>query len=128
VERWTVAGAEYTMWRIIEVGDFRVDPYRFRASIRNRQIRLTPKEFKLLLYLARHASCIVTHQKLALAIWGANTNGQRERLRVLVRQLRKKIEILGAPQYIVTEPWIGYRFEPAGEVSSPELQEDQLQA
>jgi two-component system KDP operon response regulator KdpE len=116
------------MWRLIEAGDFRVDAEAFRVSVRNRRVHLTPKEFKLLLYLAKHATRVVTHQKLLLAIWGINTVGERDRLRVLVQQVRKKIEILGAPQYIVTEPWIGYRFEPAGEASSRQMQQDELQA
>jgi len=116
------------MWRLIEAGDFRVDAEAFRVSVRNRRVRLTPKEFKLLLYLAKHPTRVVTHQKLILAIWGSNGAGDRERLRVLVQQVRKKIENPGAEQYIVTEPWIGYRFEPAGEASSRHMQQDKLLA
>ena len=106
------------MWRLIEAGDFRVDPEAFYVSVRNRRVHLTPKEFKLLLYLAKHSTRVVTHQKLILASWGANGTGDRERLRVLVQQVRRKIEVPAAPQYIVTEPWIGYRFEPAGDLPS----------
>lgn len=109
------------MWRTIEVGEFRVDAGTFRVSVRNRQTRLTPKEFKLVFYLAKHAGRIVTHQKLALALWGENTPVQRERLRVLVGQVRKKLEGAGPTHYILTEPWIGYRFEPFGEPSSRQM-------
>jgi two-component system KDP operon response regulator KdpE len=116
------------MWRIIEAGDFRVDPETFHVSVRNRRVHLTPKEFKLLLYLAKHAARVVTHQKLILAIWGANGAGDRERLRVLVQQVRRKIEGFGDRQYIVTEPWIGYRLEPAGVVPSSHMQPEDLLA
>jgi two-component system, OmpR family, KDP operon response regulator KdpE len=109
------------MLRIIEIGDFRIDGDTFRASIRNRKVRLTLKEFKLLVYLAKHPGRIIRHQKLVSAIWAADAAGQPERLRVLVGQVRKKIELKDAPHYIVTEPWIGYRFEPTGETSSFEF-------
>jgi len=106
------------MWRLIQAGDFRIDPEAFWVSVGSRTVHLTPKEFRLLLYLAKRAARAVTHQRLIHAIWGVNTGGERERLRVLVQQLRKKIELPGGPRYLVTEPWIGYRFEPAGEISS----------
>jgi two-component system KDP operon response regulator KdpE len=102
--------------RTITIGDFKIDADAFRVSIKNVEVRLTPKEFELLLYLARHAGRVVTHRALLLAIWGANSVEQPEHLRVLVGQLRKKIDAADAPRYIVTEPWVGYRFEPAGEV------------
>jgi len=102
--------------RTITIGDFRIDADAFRVSIKNVEVRLTPKEFELLLYLARHAGRVVTHRALLLAIWGANSVEQPEHLRVLVGQLRKKIDAADAPRYIVTEPWVGYRVEPAGDV------------
>ena len=105
------------MWRLIQAGDFRIDPEAFWVSVQSRTVHLTPKEFRLLLYLAKRAGRAVTHQRLIHAIWGVHTGGERERLRVLVQQLRKKIEVPGGPRYLVTEPWIGYRFEPAGEIS-----------
>lgn len=115
------------MLKIIEIGDFRIDGDTFRASIRNRKVRLTVKEFKLLVYLAKHPSRIIRHQKLVSAIWAADAAGQPERLRVLVGQVRKKIELKDTPHYIVTEPWIGYRFEPAGEVPSFQVQPNQVE-
>jgi two-component system, OmpR family, KDP operon response regulator KdpE len=101
--------------RTITMGDFKIDSDAFRVSVRNTEIRLTPKEFELLLYLARHAGRVVTHRTLLLAIWGPNSLEQPEHLRVLVGQLRKKIDATDMPRYIITEPWVGYRFEPAGE-------------
>jgi two-component system KDP operon response regulator KdpE len=101
--------------RTIAIGDFKIDADAFRVVVKNIEIRLTPKEFELLLYLARHAGRVVTHRTLLLAIWGPNSLEQPEHLRVLVAQLRKKIETESTPHYIITEPWVGYRFEPAGE-------------
>jgi two-component system KDP operon response regulator KdpE len=67
----------------------------------------------LLVYLMRHAGKVLTHKTLLSAIWGAGYIGQPESLRVLVAALRKKLEPdPAAPRYILTEPWIGYRFEP----------------
>ena len=102
--------------RTIAIGDFKIDADAFRVSVKNIDVRLTPKEFELLLYLARHASRVVTHRALLLAIWGPNSVEQPEHLRVLVAQLRKKIDSTDTPRYIITEPWVGYRFEPAGTV------------
>jgi DNA-binding response OmpR family regulator len=109
---WYAIGARETgTWvreaslKIIEIGDFRIDRDTLRASIRNRKVRLTLKEFKLLVYLAKHPSRIIGHQKLVSAIWAADAAGQPERLRVLVGQVRKKIEQKDTPHYIVTEPW-----------------------
>ena len=101
--------------RTITIGDFKIDADAFRVTVKGEEIRLTPKEFELLLFLARHAGRVVTHRTLLLAIWGPNSVEQPEHLRVLVAQLRKKIDAEGTPHYIITEPWVGYRFEPAGE-------------
>jgi len=100
--------------RTLSVGDFKIDADAFRVSVKNNEVRLTPKEFELLLYLARHAGRVVTHRTLLFAIWGPNSLEQPEHLRVLVGQLRKKIDPSETPRYIITEPWVGYRFEPAG--------------
>jgi two-component system, OmpR family, KDP operon response regulator KdpE len=105
--------------RKLEIGDFQIDADAFRVTVKNQEIRLTPKEFELLLYLARHAGRVVTHRALLFAIWGPNSLEQPEHLRVLIAQLRRKIETEETPHYIVTEPWVGYRFEPAGEAESP---------
>jgi two-component system KDP operon response regulator KdpE len=97
----------------IEVGDFRIEPAAHKVTVRKREIHLTPKEFDLLLYLARHPGKVVTHRTLLGAIWGGHSTEQVEYLRVFVGQLRKKLEPeASSPRYIVTEPWVGYRFEP----------------
>jgi two-component system KDP operon response regulator KdpE len=98
---------------LIEAGDFRIDLAAHKVVVRKREVHLTPKEFELLVYLARHAGRVVTHRALLGAIWGGQSTEQVEYLRVFVGQLRKKLEPeSSSPRYIVTEPWVGYRFEP----------------
>jgi two-component system, OmpR family, KDP operon response regulator KdpE len=98
----------------IEVGDFRIDLNAHTASVRNREVHLTPTEFDLLVFFARHAGKVVQHRALLAAVWGPNNTEQPEYLRVFVGQLRKKLETEGDRHYILTEPWVGYRFEPSG--------------
>ena len=103
---------------VIEEGDFRIDIGAHTLAIRGKEIRLTPKEFDLLVFLARHRGKVVTHRALLTAVWGANATEQPEYLRVFVGQLRKKLEPdASSPRYIITEPWVGYRFEPGEPVS-----------
>jgi two-component system, OmpR family, KDP operon response regulator KdpE len=98
---------------VIEVGDFRIDTAAHKITVRHNEVRLTPKEFDLLVYLARRPGKVVNHRTLLAAIWGGQSTEQVEYLRVFVGQLRKKIEPdASSPRYIVTEPWVGYRFEP----------------
>lgn len=98
---------------LIEVGDFRIDLAAHKVAVDGREVHLTPKEFDLLVYLARHAGKVITHRALLSAIWGGQSSEQVEYLRVFVGQLRKKLEPeTSSPRYIVTEPWVGYRFEP----------------
>src|ERR1700723_95058 len=97
----------------IAVGDFRIDPGARTVLVKDRAVHLTPKEFDLLLYLARHAGKVITHRALLGAVWGGESTEQVEYLRVFVGQLGKKLEPSpDSPRYIVTEPWVGYRFEP----------------
>jgi len=97
----------------IEAGDFRIDILTRSVRVRDREVHLTPKEFDLLVYLARHAGRVLTHRTLLAAVWGGNSVEQPEYLRVFVGHLRKKLESdESAPRYILTEPWVGYRFEP----------------
>jgi two-component system, OmpR family, KDP operon response regulator KdpE len=97
----------------IAVGDFSIDLAAHKVTVREREVRLTPKEFDLLVYLARHSGKVLTHRALLGAIWGGQSTEQVEYLRVFVGQLRKKLEPeTASPRYIVTEPWVGYRFEP----------------
>lgn len=99
--------------QLIELGDFRVDLAGHSATVRGKEVHLTPKEFDLLAYLLQHPGKVLTHRNLLAAIWGGNYTEQTEYLRVFIGQLRKKIEAdLANPRYILTEPWIGYRFQP----------------
>ena len=94
-----------------EIGDFLIDLPAHQAFVRGEEIHLTPKEFELLVYLIKNNGKILTHRTLLGAIWGGNYTEQTEYLRVFLGNLRKKIEINPSePQYILTEPWIGYRF------------------
>ncbi len=98
---------------IIEEGDFRIDVGAHTVKICGSEVRLTPKEFDLLVYLGQHAGKVVTHRALLAAVWGPNATEQPEYLRVFIGQLRKKVEPdPSAPKYIQTEPWVGYRFTP----------------
>ena len=98
---------------IIEIGDFRIDTAAHKITVRRKEVRLTPKEFDLLVFLARRPGKVINHRALLAAIWGGQSTEQVEYLRVFVGQLRKKLEPDSAsPRYLVTEPWVGYRFEP----------------
>ena len=95
----------------LATGDFQLDLAAHRILVRGSEVHLTPKEFELLAYLIQHAGKVLTHRTLLAAIWGGDYTEQTEYLRVFVGQLRKKIEADPAkPQYILTEPWVGYRF------------------
>lgn len=101
----------------IEAGDFVVDAAAHSVTVQGKPMHLTPKEFELLLHLARHAGKVMTHRALLTAVWGAQSAHQPEYLRVFVGQLRKKLEGETGRQYIQTEPWVGYRFIPEGQSS-----------
>jgi len=98
-----------------DAGDFRVDLDGRRVIARGQEIRLTPKEFDLFVYMARHPNRVITHRTLLEAVWGEASQEQPEYLRVFMGQLRKKLEPDPSnPRYLVTEPWVGYRFNPNG--------------
>jgi two-component system KDP operon response regulator KdpE len=103
---------------LIAVGHFRIDVQRHQVMVRDAEVHLTPKEFDLMLYFARNADRVLTHKILLRAVWGAAGIDQPEYLRVLVAQLRRKIEPEsgrgGEPVYIRSEPWVGYRLTPRG--------------
>jgi two-component system KDP operon response regulator KdpE len=99
--------------RILEAGQFRVDLDAHTATSAGEELRLTPKEFDLLTHLVRNSGKVLTHHALLGAVWGGDYTEQHEYLRVFIGQLRKKIEPNPShPQFILTEPWIGYRFNP----------------
>lgn len=94
-------------------GDFEVNFAGRQVFVRGSEIHLTPKEFDLLVYLFQNRGKVLTHRKLLAAVWGADYTEQPEYLRVFIGNLRKKIETNHAePKYILTEPWVGYRFIP----------------
>jgi two-component system, OmpR family, KDP operon response regulator KdpE len=100
--------------------DLAVDFERRAITVRGRAVKLTPKEFDLLRHLVAHAGKPLSHRLLLQAIWGPDYGDETEYLRVFINQLRKKIEADPAhPRYILTEPWVGYRFQPPPD-SSPE--------
>jgi two-component system KDP operon response regulator KdpE len=92
-------------------GGLVIDRERFRVVRDGEEVRLTPKEFELLTFLAQHPGRVLTHRAILKAVWGPHAVDQPEHLRVLVGALRKKIEPSpSTPKYILTEPWVGYRF------------------
>jgi two-component system KDP operon response regulator KdpE len=98
-----------------DAGDFRIDLDTRRVHAHGQEIRLTPKEFDLFVYLARHPNRVIPHASLLEAVWGEASQEQPEYLRVFMGQLRKKLEPDPSnPRYLVTEPWVGYRFNPKG--------------
>jgi two-component system KDP operon response regulator KdpE len=98
-----------------ELGAFRVDFDSRRVHAHGHQVRLTPKEFDLFVYMARRPNRVLTHAALLEAVWGEASQEQPEYLRVFMGQLRKKLEPDPSnPQYLLTEPWVGYRFNPKG--------------
>jgi two-component system, OmpR family, KDP operon response regulator KdpE len=98
----------------IEAGDFRINAEKHQVFVRGKEIHLTPKEFDLLVYLIKNREKVLTHRTILAAIWGNNYTEQPEYLRVFLGNLRKKIEPNPSePRYILTEPWIGYRFNPS---------------
>jgi two-component system KDP operon response regulator KdpE len=102
-----------TTQSILDSGDFHVDLESREITVRGKPVHLTPKEFDLLVYFIRHSGKVLTHRTLLAALWGGNYVEQNEYLRVFVGNVRKKIEADAAnPRYILTEPWIGYRFDP----------------
>jgi two-component system KDP operon response regulator KdpE len=98
---------------ILEEADFRIDLQTRQVQVCGKEIHLTPKEFDVLVYLMRNAGKVLTHHTVLGAVWGGNSVDQAEYLRVFILRLRKKIEKDPArPRYILTEPWVGYRFLP----------------
>ncbi len=99
----------------IEEGVFYISAEARQVKVSGKEVHLTPKEFDLLVFMARHPNKVLTHRVLLNAVWGSESVQQPEYLRVFINQLRKKIEPSETPKYIVTDPWVGYRFLPTGE-------------
>ena len=97
------------------VGEFHIDFHERRVHVHGQPVRLTPKEFDLFVFMARHPNRVLPHKTLLGAVWGEQSEDQSEYLRVFMGQLRKKLEADPSnPRYFVTEPWVGYRFNPTG--------------
>lgn len=95
---------------VLRVGDLEIDAVRHRVMRANVELKLTPKEFELLSFLARHAGRVITHKQILAAVWGPAHIEDTQYLRVYIGQLRQKIEALpDDPKFILTEPGIGYR-------------------
>ena len=94
----------------VTLGAAEIDFDARRVTSRGRRVRLTPKEFDLLRYLIAHANKVVSHRQMLQAVWGPDYGDEVDYLRVVVNQLRKKIEAKPShPVYLLTEPWVGYR-------------------
>jgi two-component system KDP operon response regulator KdpE len=92
-------------------GQLELDPVRYRVQKSGRPIHLTPKEFEMLHYLMMHAGEPIPHARLLKSVWGPEYGNELEYLRTFVRQLRKKIEDDPRhPQYLLTDAYVGYRF------------------
>ena len=109
-----VAATQESPAALVEEGDFYINAESRLVRVRGKEVHLTPKEFELLMFMARHPNKVLTHRVLLNAVWGGESVQQPEYLRVFINQLRKKIEAGDPPRYILTDPWVGYRFEPAG--------------
>jgi two-component system, OmpR family, KDP operon response regulator KdpE len=96
----------------VQLGDLAIDYDRHRVLRTGEEVRLTPKEFDLLVLMAHNPDRVLTHRAILKAIWGPNAVDQPEHLWVLMRQLRKKLEPdPDNPRYLISEPWIGYRLQ-----------------
>ena len=107
---------------VLEAGVLKLDVERRQLWRGEEEIHLSPKEFELLALMMKNAGAPLTHVKLLRSIWGIEYGGELEYLRSYVRMLRKKIEANPAqPEYILTEPWVGYRFRNPSDPDSPSL-------
>jgi two-component system KDP operon response regulator KdpE len=96
----------------IETSELTVDLEMRMVTVRCESVHLTPKEFEVLRLLVSEQGKPVTHRKILQTVWGPEYAEETEPVRVVIRQLRKKIEKNPAhPRYILTEPWVGYKFQ-----------------
>jgi two-component system KDP operon response regulator KdpE len=112
-----------TSTSILHAGDLEVDLERRIVQRAGQEIHLSPKEFELLAFLMKNQGVPLTHVKLLRSVWGVEYGNELEYLRSYIRMLRKKIENDPAqPDYILTEPWVGYRFHNPSDPDSPKIQ------
>jgi two-component system KDP operon response regulator KdpE len=104
--------------KLLEAGGIKVNMGTREVFVDGRSVRVTPREFALLVCLVRNANVSVPHRRILAEVWGADHKSLRQLLRVTVGQLRMKIEIDPAhPRYLITEPWHGYRLATSSMVS-----------
>ena len=97
---------------LIRAGDLEINPSTRTVKVRGREVRLTPKEFDLLHFLATNPNVPIAHVKLLQAVWGPDYGDEVEYLRTFINQVRKKIETDPThPTHVITEPWVGYKFQ-----------------
>lgn len=100
----------FTSQAVFRAGDLEVDFAARRVRIEGEDVRLTPREYDLLRTLARHAGRVVTHRQVISAVWGPGAQVDAQFVRVLVGQLRQKVEVEpSSPRNVLTEPGVGYR-------------------
>jgi len=98
---------------LIQAGDLEINPAARTVKVDGREVRLTPKEFDLLHFLATNPNVTIAHTRLLQAVWGPDYGNEVEYLRTFINQVRKKIENDPAhPKHVITEPWVGYKFQP----------------
>jgi two-component system KDP operon response regulator KdpE len=112
---------------VLEAGNLKIDLRRHLLWQGQEEVHLSPTEFDLLAFLMKNMGAPLTHVKLLRSVWGPEYGGELEYLRSYIRMLRKKIERNPAkPEYILTEPWLGYRFcNPSDPDSPPGTDEDE---
>ena len=114
LRRANTRSAEPSIQTQLDAGDIHIDLEARSVTVAGREVHLTPKEFELLVYFIRHTGKVLTHRTLLAAVWGGDYVEQDQYLRVFIGNLRKKLETNAAsPRYILTEPWVGYRFSPS---------------
>jgi two-component system KDP operon response regulator KdpE len=95
----------------MRIGRLTIDFVDRTVSTGDKPVHLTPKELDLLRYFIQHPNQVISHRELLQAVWGPDYGSQVDYLRVFIKNLRKKIEVNPeSPEYISTEPWVGYRF------------------
>jgi two-component system, OmpR family, KDP operon response regulator KdpE len=100
---------------IIRFGNVEIRVAARRVTVNAKEVRLTPKEFELLRFLVSNDDIALPHERILQAVWGPDYGSEVQYLRVFIKQLRKKLEPdPGRPRYILTEPWLGYRFRMPG--------------
>ncbi len=118
-------GADAEQLSVLQAGKLKIDLERRLLWRGDEQVHLSPTEFELLAFMMKNVGAPLTHVKLLRTIWGPEYGGELEYLRSYVRMLRRKIEDDPAkPEYIQTEPWVGYRFRNPSDPDSPPTQQD----